>query len=431
MVRMKKILFLFLASLVLVPAGAQDSIRDLLRVNPDYYCGPYTPYYYMPQNYTPAPRGFRPFFVNHIARHGSRTYISYKVADRLLKELARAREKGCLTTAGLRLEKDLKYLYDYMDGTWGDLTPLGERQHREIARRMFRNFPEVFKGKGRRVDAISTTVPRSMVSMASFMSELKGLNPNIEMSMQSSDRYRPLLAVSGYSDHRAHIAQGAYKQPFEQLARTKSHDRFIASLFKDGGKCLGTDAADFMYDMFSVAMIAPDIDCPVSLLGYFDEQEKFDQWELHSLKEYLVKARSVPAGDVAVSIIKKLLEQMLVSSQAAIDGTAPYDALFRFAHGENTIPLAAVMELDGLGVTEADPAEVYKVWQSFNANPMATNIQWILYRNRKGEVLIKVLYNEREQRLPSLDQSAAPYYRWDDFKRYYTGVKDRLMDLKY
>ena len=89
------------------------------------------------------------------------------------------------------------------------------------------------------------------------------------------------------------------------------------------------------------------------------------------------------------------------------------------------------MELDGLGVTEADPAEVYKVWQSFNANPMAANIQWILYRNRKGEVLIKVLYNEREQRLPSLDQSAAPYYRWDDFKRYYTGVKDRLMDLKY
>ena len=428
---MKRLLFSILALLAVLSAGAQDSVKNLLRANPDYYCGPYAPYDYREQSYTPAPRGFRPFFVNHIARHGSRTYISYKVADALLEELAQAREKGCLTAEGLRLEKDLQYLYDYMDGTWGDLTPLGERQHREIARRMYRNFPEVFGGRECRVDAVSTTVPRSMVSMASFMSELKGLNPRIEMNMQSSDRYRPLLAVSGYSDHRAHIAQGAYKQPFEQLERSKSTDRFISSIFKDGGKCLAMDAADFMYDMFSVAMIAPNIECPVSLLGYFDEDEKFDQWELHSLKEYLVKAKSVPAGDVAVSIIKKLFGQMLASSQAAIDGTAPYDALFRFAHGENTIPLAAVMELDGLGVTEEDPAEVYKVWQSFNANPMATNIQWILYRNRKGEVLIKVLYNEREQSLPSLSQDTAPYYRWDEFKSYYTGVNDRLLDLKY
>lgn len=428
---MKKLILPILASLSLVSAVAQDSIKNLLRANPDYYCGAYAPYYYTPQKYTPAPKGFKPFFVNHIARHGSRTYISYKTAGKLLEQLALAHKNGCLTATGLRMEKDLLYLYDYMDGTWGDLTPLGERQHREIAQRMYRNFPEVFKGKGRKVDAISTTVPRSMVSMASFMSELKGLNPDIEMNMQSSDRYRPLLAVSGYSDHRAHIAQGAYKQPFEQLERTKSTDRFISSLFKDGGKCLAGDAADFMYDMFSVAMIAPNIDCPVTLMEYFNEGEKFDQWELHSLKEYLVKAKSVPAGDVAVSIIKKLLDQMLSSSQEAVEGTSPYDALFRFAHGENTIPLAAVMELDGLGITEPNPAEVYKVWQSFNANPMATNIQWILYRNRKGEVMIKVLYNEREQRLPALNQDTAPYYRWDEFKNHYTAVKDRLLDLKY
>lgn len=429
---MKRLLLLFLITAASYTASAQDSIRNLLREHPEYCCGAYTPYYYYEAPYTPAPKGFRPFFINHIARHGSRTYLSKRGMERLVAEFARAQEKGCLTQQGARAMKDLQALAEYMDGTWGDLTPLGESQHRGIAARMYRNFPQVFASRSCKVDAISTTVPRSMVSMASFMSELKGCAPHIEMNMQSSDRYRQLLAVSGYSEHLAHIGKGAYKQPFEALAKTKSADRFVGSLFSDGGKCLTMSPADFMYEMFSVAIIEPNIECPASVMQYFSDEERFDQWELHSLKEYLIKARSVPAQDVAVSIIKKLLDQMLSTTQQAAGGESPYSALFRFAHGENTIPLAAVMQIDGLGATEENPAEVYKVWQNFNANPMATNIQWILYRNRKGETLIKVLYNEREQRLPdALSQDMAPYYRWDEFRDYYTGVKDRLLDLKY
>ena len=430
--KLSKSLFLsVIAALSLLTTGAQDSIRELLKVHPEYYCGAYTPYYYYPQKYTPAPKGFRPFFVNHIARHGSRTYISDNNLKQLLGELAEARRLGVLTGQGEELEKDLQSLYECMDGTWGDLTPLGEKQHREIARRMYHNFPEIFAAKECRADAISTTVPRSMVSMASFMSELKGLNPRIEMSMQSSNRYRKILAVSSYSDHRAHLAKKGYMKPYRELERTKPVKRFMSSLFSDSGAGLKMDAEQFMYTVFAIATIVPNIDTDVSLMKYFTEDEKFDMWELRSLNEYLIKAKSVPAEGIAVSIIKQLLEQMLATSRQAASGTNTHDALFRFAHGENTIPLAAVLELDGLGVTEADPTQVYKVWQSFNANPMATNIQWIMYRNRKGEVMIKVLYNEREQILPSLNQDTAPYYKWEEFEKYYTAVKDYLLDLKY
>ena len=48
---------------------------------------------------------------------------------------------------------------------------------------------------------------------------------------------------------------------------------------------------------------------------------------------------------------------------------------------------------------------------------MATNIQWILYRNPAGRVLVKVLFNEQEVKLP-IASDHAPYYDWEAFKTY-------------
>ena len=51
---------------------------------------------------------------------------------------------------------------------------------------------------------------------------------------------------------------------------------------------------------------------------------------------------------------------------------------------------------------------------------MASNIQLVFYRDgaKDKDVLVKVLLNERETRLP-LPDKLAPYYRWKDFKAYY------------
>lgn len=66
---------------------------------------------------------------------------------------------------------------------------------------------------------------------------------------------------------------------------------------------------------------------------------------------------------------------MLATSQAAIDGNG-VEANLRFAHGENTIPLLALLGIENAAVVEADPEKVAEVWQDFKYNPMATNIQW-------------------------------------------------------
>ena len=38
----------------------------------------------------------------------------------------------------------------------------------------------------------------------------------------------------------------------------------------------------------------------------------------------------------------------------------------------------------------------------------------VFYRNAAGEVLVKVLYNEREMRIRGLEPVPWPYYRWAD-----------------
>ena len=157
-------------------------------------------------------------------------------------------------------------------------------------------------------------------------------------------------------------------------------------------------------------------DYDISLYPWFTEEEKFDLWSANNLSQYLRKANSIPGKGLPVAIAKPLLKDMLVTSQAAIDGNG-VEANLRFAHGENTIPLLALLGIENAAVVEADPEKVAEVWQDFKYNPMATNIQWILYKNTDGKILVKVLFNEQETKLP-IDSEYAPYYDWELFQKY-------------
>ena len=60
---------------------------------------------------------------------------------------------------------------------------------------------------------------------------------------------------------------------------------------------------------------------------------------------------------------------------------------------------------------------------------MASNIQFVFYRNAAGEIIIKVMHNEKDVKLP-VKEYAPGFYRWEDFYSYYdahcTKVKEML-----
>ena len=61
-------------------------------------------------------------------------------------------------------------------------------------------------------------------------------------------------------------------------------------------------------------------------------------------------------------------------------------------------------------------------WYSFEQMPMGSNLQLIFYRDRKGEVLVKILRNERETTIPALKPYKGPYYRWKDLRNYFVNL---------
>ena len=65
------------------------------------------------------------------------------------------------------------------------MTPLGHRQHRQIARRMVKNFPEIYSA-GNYVNANSTVVIRCILSMASEIAELKAIEPGLNVKCDAS-----------------------------------------------------------------------------------------------------------------------------------------------------------------------------------------------------------------------------------------------------
>ena len=83
--------------------------------------------------------------------------------------------------------------------------------------------------------------------------------------------------------------------------------------------------------------------------------------------------------------------------------------------------LICLMELNGFGLQTNDLDQLDKQgWVDYRIAPFGANVQVIHYRKDMddNDILIKVLLNGQEMQLP-IPSDCAPYYHWDDAKRYY------------
>lgn len=101
-----------------------------------------------------------------------------------------------------------------------------------------------------------------------------------------------------------------------------------------------------------------------------------------------------------------------------------HGADLRFGHDGNLIPLAALMRVEGAYGSESDPHKLHEVYADFKVSPMAGNIQLVFFRDKKNDIIVKALLNEKEVRLP-LDTDMWPYYRWDDLKTFWQNIIDQ------
>ena len=176
---MKKFFFSVALMLLVVVSVFGQNVSALDRLKDDPRRAFATDYPYKQTDdvkLTKAPKGYKPFYISHYARHGSRYYWSTSLYKELDTLLTVAHQKQLLTAAGEEFRLKFMAAKDELMTGVEELTEVGWRQHQGIARTMYNNFPEVFD-KGGNVLAISSLVGRCVISMAAFCQELVQCNP--------------------------------------------------------------------------------------------------------------------------------------------------------------------------------------------------------------------------------------------------------------
>lgn len=370
---------------------------------------------------TPAPSGYQDFYVSHYGRHGSRWLINDKDFSGVMDILKKAADNNALTDNGKSALQRLEKIWKTAEGHNGDLTELGGLQHKQISQRMFSNNPHAFQGNAS-VTAKSTVVPRCIISMAYFTNALMASNPKLDITVESSDKYMKYLNhhTKESIDFRANDSfWQEEKRKFKQEAMHS--DRFIKNLFSSDDYVYKNVNPEKVVEAFYwIASDMQNLETDISFYDLFTKEELFNIYQAINYQFYVNDAASpLSKGlvkDNAIPLVKNIIDEAEDYIKNNKRG-----ASLRFGHDGNIAPLLALIRIEGMDKEETDPKEVYKIWNTFEAAPMAANLQMVFYRNKKNDVLVKFLLNENEVKVP-VKTEKYPYYQWQDVKTYLENI---------
>lgn len=391
--------------------GSPESrLRGLIAEMPARAGGCYHSYEVDPDVDTPAPEGYKAFYISHYGRHGSRYHTPVMVSRSYPQDLLRADSLGMLTPVGKQVLERIREVRKAHEGHEGDLAPRGAREHRGLAERMLGRFPEVFAGRDS-VRAVATHYPRCEASMAAF---LEGLGPR-PVSASSGERYFDLLSHKfvGQKDFFAEVSQRQWTMRDERIDPSAMQGR----LFQEGFR--PDSIQRVLKSIYVLGCQEEDLDFPEEgrLFGFFTPEELFDQWTIYSDVVYGEIGGNAEYGERIVPVAKDLLLDVIGKADQAVGGN-DVAADLRFGHDNGLVPLLSLMGVEGYA--ESLPIEnSWKRWASFERIPMASNLQMVFYRNDAGDVLVKLLFNERETRIPALESVSGPYYSWSSLRDYW------------
>ncbi|MDR3329479.1 MAG: histidine phosphatase family protein [Prevotellaceae bacterium] len=368
---------------------------------------------------TPPPAGYAPFYISHYGRHGSRYLTRASNYAKLLELFNRADSKKLLTPLGASVHERVRKVCANADGREGSLSRLGEQQHRGIAERMMRSYPEVFatEGGAPTITARSTIVPRCILSMAAFCERMKELNPQLHILRDANNLYMKYLNPS--EDSIAGLSADIKKKR-RHFADKLRYDRLLCSLFTDTSTVSDLmPPAQFLGDMFYLTSDMQDTESDISFYDIFEPEELFQLWQSRNYYWYLTLGPSPQHGSVARRDAIPQLKNIVASANSVIAAKGR-GADLRFGHDTNVMPLAALLHLRNCFTPVADADSVLKVWSDFKVVPMGGNIQLVFYRkNGSDDVLVKFLHLERETLVPPVQSDMLPYYHWRDVEKFY------------
>lgn len=414
---------IFLTSAASFAANPTQEIRQTAS---NYFAYPY-PEKPLPK-LTKAPKGYEPFHIEHYGRHGSRWHIGDWIYPQPIKLLEPAERAGKLTPRGIEILAQLRATEKASHGRDGELTPLGARQHRGIAQRMVKNFPQIF-AKGTYVDAKSTPVVRCILSMSNELQEMKALQPGLIVTCDASKATKQILNyehASAYNYSKETIDAMNQELAKVREAHKPSFD-FLDKIVTDRSWAMDSlDVNALLGALFRIAANTQSHDDQPSLYDIFTEKELYDYWA-RSNADWFMQYGNTPITNGNGPMPQRYLLSDIIAGADSAMTSKNISANLRFGHEVALMPLTVLLELDHYGKEYTDMTSLENEWHNYEIFPMGSNIQLIFYRRHGStdpdDVLVKALLNEHEATLPAGATKYPKYYRWTELRRHYL---DRL-----
>ena len=379
------------------------------------------------RSYEKAPRAYKPVLLEHVGRHGSRLLSSKKYDDLLWQLWQIAEADGGLTTLGEQLGADLeKIIAIHEEVGYGSLSTLGAQEQQSIAQRAVSRMRPLFQQavrQNRPISIVSSGVDRAVESGENFVQGLVSAQPKLAALTQPMVYDRDLLYFHDTdpeyleydeSDKLADVVAELESVPEIAAAARDVAERIFTPAFLarvdagefdlvDHGKGkthLQTvvDIGSYMYELY---VIAPGmaLDATVDMTAYFSDEDAAVFAYLSDGEDFYKKGPAFADSDVTYRMSHVIVDAFLDSVEAAARGEQQYAAEFRFAHAEEIIPLAALLQLPGSTVAQPEGTLFTydnNPWRGAQVAPMAANVQWDVYQGPHKRTIVRMLYNEKE-----------------------------------
>lgn len=373
-----------------------------------------------------APKGYKPFYISHYGRHGSRYAWNDRTYTLLKDVFAKAEELDVLTPYGKEFAAKYESVYAEPLINAGDLVPMGYDQHQAIGQYVYGQFPQVFKGR-KKVDALSSTGQRCIVSMGGFTVGLMSGNPKLQVRLHSDHVGMGIIAPPSAPRQIRRRFQAENKTNLpgieEFFLQHSGYEKVLGKLFTDCSFLKEYDGgvAGFTRELWTYLCGYHNYEPRPLFDDLLSPEERLKFWECDN---YLSFFSDITAR---YSVIP-LLEDILSKADAAI-ADPNQAAHLRFGHDYILEALTALININGWGTIPEKPEEAKYWFQNYNI-PMAATLLLVLYKNKQGDVLFKVVMNENDATLPSLTPVEGNYYRWSDFRAWCDKVIEEHPEIK-
>ncbi|MCC8070855.1 MAG: histidine-type phosphatase [Bacteroidales bacterium] len=350
--------------------------------------------YQAPEERVAAPDSLRLVMVNHVGRHGARYPSSAKDCRHLSEALHRADSLGTLTPLGRQLLLTVEEIERLSSGQWGALDSLGMAEERGIAERLYKAFPELMQEA--RVEALSSYVPRCMMSMYSFTHQLDRESTDIEFATKTGRcndaLLRPFEVDSVYVAWKKGETLGRALTVVEnELCPTSAIERALGEDYPFGDD---RHRRKLAMEEYNVVRSLSAMGLPSQMSTFFTLEEVNGLWRVSNLDHYLTRTAS-SLSSLPAEIAAPLLRALVLTTDSLLSHESGIDARLRFGHAETLMPLLSLMQLPGCYYVADDYLTVDEHWRDFAVVPLGANLQMLLFEAPSGAIYLRVDLNER------------------------------------